>query len=1127
MAGDKNSMLIRRRPSVATLVAFVATLVLGSQTGLAAGSSQKGACSEAVGSVEVTATDGSSVTIAWPPSRDSDSVVGYGVYLNGAQVGTQTPDQTKRWRDRQSFSYTVKGLACGTGYTVGVDAVDRDDDHSPITTTTVSTSACPDTTPPSAPSGMRQVAATENSVVLAWTPSSDNVGVVEYGLYASGVRVSSVSDANATLTDLACGTSYLVAIDAADAAGNRSAQASSFFRTSACPSTNKPPSTPTAVKVAKTTETSVTLVVDGLDRRCRRDGLRALSVGVAHQRDNRNDQRGLHGAQVRHHLHARSGRKRRRRLALRGRDPLHRNIALLAAAAELDGHGDADDRERVDVPNLDNWRAVYDENGDGIEDDPGSIQFLIDGNQVLSEINAPFGDTFAIGTITASNGQHTFQVRALNDSGTLLATNTITATVNNQTPPPPPPSSTGTVTQTIANGSTIPDSSTGVPSTTRTATASRTTPARSSSSSTATRCSPRSTRRSATPSPTARSPPATASTPSRCAHSTTAGTLLATNTITATVNNQTPPPADTTAPTQPANLRVTSATATSVTIAWNAATDNVGVAGYDIYRAGTKVGTATTTSYPINGLSCGTAYSVGVRALDAAGNTSPQATISVTTSACADTQPPTAPTNVTASTRTTTSIALTWAPATDNVGVAGYGVYNGADLVDTTAGTTGIVSGLTCGTNYTLAVDAFDATGNSSPKTAIMVSTLPCTDTTPPTQPTNLRTTSTTTTSLTLAWNAATDNVAVASYDIFRAGTKVGTATTTSYTHQRTHLRNQLHVGVRAFDTAGNTSTATNAPPTTTSPCARPATGLPAARIPGRFVHGRAGRDDAHAERRSDDQHRRHRHRRARHHRPGGRERPERHDPQHADPQQLRCALSTTTAPGWSWRTARSSTGRVSGQNNCHVGIGSSNFTVRRTRDHRLRERCRTSAVDNVTFTDNYVHDLDTTGPSYVWGNAARTPTESRSAPGTTTSLSATTRSTRSELSPEAAERRRSSWDVNGPEPERLDRGQLSSTAATRRMRSTLPRQQTHDVYINRNRMQRGVYGYTACVRLGITVTEFNENTGLGYGRAHQPRQRRWRRMHELMPAACLCSRLEPSFRAASVPINYRSPLGA
>ena len=193
--------------------------------------------------------------------------------------------------------------------------------------------------------------------------------------------------------------------------------------------------------------------------------------------------------------------------------------------------------------------------------------------------------------------------------------------------------------------------------------------------------------------------------------------------------------------------------------------------------------------------------------------------MTVTTSPCSDTQPPTAPTNVTASTRTTTSIALTWAPATDNVGVAGYGVYNGADLVDTTAGNTGIASGLTCGTNYTLSVDAFDATGNSSPKTAVMVSTLPCGDTTPPSQPTNLRTTSATTTSLTIAWNAATDNVAVASYDIYRATTKAGSATTTTYTINGLTCGTTYSVGVRAIDTTGNTSTQATLP-TTTSPCA-------------------------------------------------------------------------------------------------------------------------------------------------------------------------------------------------------------------------------------------------------------------------------------------------------------------
>ena len=84
------------------------------------------------------------------------------------------------------------------------------------------------------------------------------------------------------------------------------------------------------------------------------------------------------------------------------------------------------------------------------------------------------------------------------------------------------------------------------------------------------------------------------------------------------------------------------------------------------------------------------------------------------TLACPDTQAPTAPAGVVASSRTATSIALTWSASTDNVGVTGYGLYRGGSLVGTSTTTTGIFSGLTCNTNYTLAVDAYDAAGNRS-----------------------------------------------------------------------------------------------------------------------------------------------------------------------------------------------------------------------------------------------------------------------------------------------------------------------------------------------------------------------------------------------------------------------------
>ncbi|MEV8311683.1 glycoside hydrolase family 6 protein [Streptomyces flavidovirens] len=93
-------------------------------------------------------------------------------------------------------------------------------------------------------------------------------------------------------------------------------------------------------------------------------------------------------------------------------------------------------------------------------------------------------------------------------------------------------------------------------------------------------------------------------------------------------------PDDTTAPTVPTGLKATAKTASSVSLAWTASTDNVEVSGYDVYRNGSKVTASPVsgTTYTDTGLSAGTAYSYTVRARDAAGNTSaPSAALSVTT----------------------------------------------------------------------------------------------------------------------------------------------------------------------------------------------------------------------------------------------------------------------------------------------------------------------------------------------------------------------------------------------------------------------------------------------------------------------------------------------------------------
>lgn len=80
--------------------------------------------------------------------------------------------------------------------------------------------------------------------------------------------------------------------------------------------------------------------------------------------------------------------------------------------------------------------------------------------------------------------------------------------------------------------------------------------------------------------------------------------------------------ADTQAPTAPTNLTVSNIAQTSATLSWTASTDNVGVTGYDVYQGTTNIGTVSTTSSNITGLTASTSYTFSVRAKDAAGNVS-------------------------------------------------------------------------------------------------------------------------------------------------------------------------------------------------------------------------------------------------------------------------------------------------------------------------------------------------------------------------------------------------------------------------------------------------------------------------------------------------------------------------
>ena len=172
-----------------------------------------------------------------------------------------------------------------------------------------------------------------------------------------------------------------------------------------------------------------------------------------------------------------------------------------------------------------------------------------------------------------------------------------------------------------------------------------------------------------------------------------------------------------------------------------------------------------------------------------------------------DTVPPSAPTNLAASVISSSQINLSWDASTDNVGVVGYHVSRNSTQIGTTATPNFSDSTVVPGVQYTYSVSAFDAAGNiSSLSSPVIAQTSPASDVTPPSVPTNLQASNVTSTTLKISWTASTDNVAVAGYQVFRNGAKVGTTTTTSYTDTGLAPSATYTYAALAYDSSNNLS---------------------------------------------------------------------------------------------------------------------------------------------------------------------------------------------------------------------------------------------------------------------------------------------------------------------------------
>ena len=623
-------------------------------------------------------------------------------------------------------------------------------------------------------------------MILAWQPASDNVGVVGYGLYVGGLRVGSTSDASATISDLACGRSYGIGVDAVDAAGNRSARTTAYFSTAACVDAQAP-SVPTGL-AATSTASGVTLSWSPST-----DNVAVAGYGLYRA-----------GSSVATTTATTASFERlvvwyrvlpRRRLLRRGRQSISEGGAV-GHDSRLQSSADGRRRlvEQFEDGGCRHPRTVWKVT---VTPTPDSVDFWASGRMIGTDRSAPFdvpldiaaGD-HKIGFCHRKDGEQKCETT---EPGTGIVAR-ITVDDSSTTPvDTTPPSAPGSLRVASATATSV--TLAWAAATDATGVSGYTLYRGSSNVGTTTQTS-------ATISGLTCGTAYTLGVDAFDA----AGNQSAASTVSASTQ-ACAPTADTAAPSVPASLRVVSATSTSVNIAWTASTDDKGVVGYGLYRGTSSTGTATQTSAGFTGLACGTGYQVGVDAVDAAGNRSARATLTVTTSACADTQAPTVPANVLAGTRTATSVALSWSPSTDNVGIAGYGVYRAAHRCRPRPVRPGSSAASRAGrTTHSPSMRSTPpATARPRPPCWWRRRRAPTRK--PPARPTGLKASNVTQTGMTATWTASTDNVGVTGYDVYRNGTKLGSSTSPTYAITGLTCNTGYTIAVVAYDAAGNRST--------------------------------------------------------------------------------------------------------------------------------------------------------------------------------------------------------------------------------------------------------------------------------------------------------------------------------
>ena len=595
-----------------------------------------------------TATGPDTVDLSWTASSDDIGVAGYNVYRDGATTPLVTVTS--------GTTYTDAGLTGSTAYTYTVSAFDAAGNESAQSSAVTATTLAPsDTTAPSVPTGLAATATGPDTVDLSWTASSDDIGVAGYNVYRDGATTPLATvTSGTTYTDagLTGSTAYTYTVSAFDAAGNESVQSSPVSADTPAATTTTLVPTADAFVNASTPGTHY-----GSSTQVRVDASPTTTSYLKF------DVSGLTGAVA------------------------NATLRVWANTSQTTGY------DVYSVPD-----TSWDESSITFNTAPSMATAVVGSS---GPVSGGTWTTVDVTSLVSGNGTITLGLQTTNSTALSLSSR---------------------------EGSNPPE-------------------------------------------------------------------LVITTSVAA----------DTTAPSVPTGLAATATGPDTVDLSWTASSDDIGVAGYNVYRDGSTTPLVTVTSgttYTDAGLTGSTAYTYTVSAFDAAGNESAQSSaVTATTLAPSDTTAPSVPTGLAATATGPDTVDLSWTASSDDIGVAGYNVYrDGATtpLVTVTSGTTYTDTGLTGSTSYTYTVSAFDAAGNESAQSsAVTATTLTPSDTTAPSVPTGLAATATGPDTVDLSWTASTDDIGVAGYNVYRDGATTPLATVTSgttYTDTGLTAKHGLHV---------------------------------------------------------------------------------------------------------------------------------------------------------------------------------------------------------------------------------------------------------------------------------------------------------------------------------------------